>query len=394
MERMDANGNGILEPNEVSDRARGFLENMGLNPSRPINIQQAISGNAPRSSGGGSSGTAAASDPYALVPAFGDESVAGFGVTPTMLAGKLIKLEDKYDQRVLDSVSRSMERYDKNGNGLLERDEWVGIPWQGDPRESDLDKDGVLTKAELADRYAKRSRGEEESGGDRNARNRGGFFPGGPGGRGDGEVPNGGGRNRGGGDPNQGGRGGGRGGRGGFGGGGGPGGDENGGGGRRRGGGFDPASMLERFDEDGDGVINAEDLPGFAGGMLARFGIDTDKPIRIDDVRKAVEQQQNGGDPNSARRGRQPEKKKEIEPVASYKVDGASRFTARASFRPQVERPSGGPGWWTERDANKDGQVTLGEFLTGDSLNQIKEFEGYDINRDGIVTAPEAAVGK
>ena len=42
LQRLDRNQNGVLEPDELSDRSRGFIENLGLATGEPVPIQQVI----------------------------------------------------------------------------------------------------------------------------------------------------------------------------------------------------------------------------------------------------------------------------------------------------------------------------------------------------------------
>ena len=50
----------------------------------------------------------------------------------------------------MDQVNGMLRRYDLNKNGVLERNEWRDVQWRTDPNGSDLNKDGRLTKKELA----------------------------------------------------------------------------------------------------------------------------------------------------------------------------------------------------------------------------------------------------
>src|SRR6185503_8803608 len=126
---------------------------------------------------------------------------------------------------------------------------------------------------------------------------RGGFFPGGPGGGG---FPGGGPGGFRGGD-----RGGFPGGdRGGF-----PGGDRGGfpGGGFSGGGfpGFNPADMLRRLDENNNGLIDPSESEGRARYMLERIardvpGLDLSRPIPIDKLSRAIEQARGGSSTSSS----------------------------------------------------------------------------------------------
>ena len=161
-------------------------------------------------------------------------------------------------------------------------------------------------------------------------------------------------------------------------------------------GGFDPARMLASLDSDGDGRIDLNQLDdrrrGFATMMLGRLGVDTSRPVRIDEVRERIEQRRNGGESASRpRRDGEPETKKIKE---SYITEGSSKFKGRSSYRREDEEElTDVPRWWDDRDRNADGQVTLGEFLgSRPSSRQLREFAEYDLNEDGIITSSEAEI--
>jgi Ca2+-binding EF-hand superfamily protein len=90
------------------------------------------------------------------VPGFGNEfearPVPGFGRDASDADSLPSNWQARYDQRTLDLVRDIIRRNDRDGSGALERDEWEGIPWRNDPRQSDTDGDGVLTAQELAAR--------------------------------------------------------------------------------------------------------------------------------------------------------------------------------------------------------------------------------------------------
>jgi Ca2+-binding EF-hand superfamily protein len=396
MERMDRNGNGTLEQDEVSDRVRPFLEGMarrsGVELRFPMSIST-ITGQSSGRRGGGNTRQSATSedeDKYPLVPGFGDDSVLGFGIDPNLLNGRLVNIEQRYDQRVLDSLNRSMQRYDKDKSGVLEREEWAEARWDSDPREADLDHDGRLTRAEMAERYFQRNKarasGSENGRNERNDRGRDRGR-----GRGESDDQERGGRDRG--------RGGGRGGRGGPGGGsfggGGPGGGMFGGGGPGGGrggrGGFDPTAILARFDRDGDGKIQLDDLDdrmrGFASRMLESRGIDTSGDIDINEVRAQLQGDRGGN------RGQTAREKKKYELPASKTIAGSEKFDGRKSYRRETATVKGMPEFWT-RDKDEDNQVTLAEFLTSRRTSELEEFQKIDLNSDGIITPEEVEIGK
>lgn len=320
-------------------------------------------------------------DEYPLVFPFGDSQVLGFGINPNTLNGQVIDLEKRYDQRVLDYLDRTMERYDQNGNGIIDHEEWSRVRWRDDPRESDLDGDGRITKAEMAERLAKRNQQDDQR---RNSDPRARFF-GGPQGRGGGPPDRGGGGDRGGRGGRGGRDGGDRGGRGGFGGRGGPG----------MPGGFDPSAMFTRMDRNEDGKLEPEEVDErFRGRMYERLGLDPNQTVNLDDLRARFQERVLGRTSNQQNQNQQ-QKKEEEEKKAreSYRVVGGDleRFKGRRSYRqPPPSLPKDLPNWWEDRDGNEDGQVTMAEFATSQSGRQLDEFSKYDINGDGVITAKEA----
>jgi hypothetical protein len=51
--------------------------------------------------------------------------------------------------------------------------------------------------------------------------------------------------------------------------------------------------------------------------------------------------------------------------------------------------PSGLPAWFIEKDVNGDGQVTMAEFASEWTPEVAAEFNRYDLNHDGVITAAE-----
>ena len=370
LERIDANGNGVIEPNEAQGRAGEFVSRMardaGMQPGQPLPISRLTGSgsgdNRSRDNGQNNDNKQKQpqDDEYPTVPRFGDETIAGFGLSPLTLAGKIVDLEKKYDRRTIENVERTLDRYDKNKNGILDHSEWSAVQWRSDPRDSDLDKDGILTKAEMVERFAKREQGEQRSREERR-------------GRGGGDE-----RSRGGGGEREGGRAEGGRGRGGF-------------GGR---GGFDPTMLLAQMDRNKDGKIGPDEVDERRRGWIqSRFQIDMSKPIAIDDIRKRFQAAQEGRDASSRDGRRQSGEAEDDQPKEAYKVDGSSRLKGRLSYRSQGRTlPSQLPDWWDDRDEDADGQVTLREFADRRGDDSIREFNDYDLNNDGLITTNEAVV--
>ncbi len=78
---------------------------------------------------------------------------------------------------------------------------------------------------------------------------------------------------------------------------------------------------------------------------------------------------------------------------SSSKSEKASRRSFR--FTPPAERlPSGLPDWFTSKDKDGDGQVSMREYNRSWSDRTAAEFRRYDLDNDGMITAKEAAKSK
>ena len=76
--------------------------------------------------------------------------------------------------------------------------------------------------------------------------------------------------------------------------------------------------------------------------------------------------------------------------------DRVVRHAPRLNRKFYVSRanlPPGLPDWFTARDADGDGQITMAEFAPNPSRSDILEFSRYDTNRDGVITLREL-IGK
>lgn len=175
LQRMDKNGNGRLDPDEVDDRAKfmigRFVPGLDVSKSNSFDdirkkIQAAREGRdqGQERTGRGDRGNRGNSTPEAveiepLVPGFGEEvtldPVLGFGGSGAFFAVTTTDADEA-------EAVRTLARYDKNKNGKIDRDEISQGRWSDDPTVYDQNGDGGLSKRELSIRYARRRLAKEE----------------------------------------------------------------------------------------------------------------------------------------------------------------------------------------------------------------------------------------
>jgi Ca2+-binding EF-hand superfamily protein len=202
LQRLDTNGDGRIDENEVEGRRRNFVEMMarqaGVELRFPIAVNRLrdalnnASGRGAQGSSSGNSQGAGEKKPEAepLVPGFGVElalaPVLKFGeraVAGATRAAAATRSSSgprprtpssssssgsrggRGDDRVRGFAEAMMRRSDRNGNGKLEPDEWNER--LGDFTEADRNHDGAVTSDELAQRlsgFAQRRPGGNQGG--------------------------------------------------------------------------------------------------------------------------------------------------------------------------------------------------------------------------------------
>ncbi len=156
--QLDANSNGYIEPSEITDRSRSYLERFardyGLDLSRPVSVRRLE--DAARRYYESRNRSRESSD---QAPAEVLSTVRGFGPEP----GRAVvadfgspQLKYPYTQADLDQADETLSRYDRDKDGFLDASEIERGRWRGDsPSDSDLNGDGRLSRLELAQLYAK-----------------------------------------------------------------------------------------------------------------------------------------------------------------------------------------------------------------------------------------------
>jgi hypothetical protein len=203
---MDKNGNGTIEPDEMSERGRGFLtraaERAGLDPNQPLPVDKITEAfNQMREERGGSDGdrgrdsggdrdrenrdrgdrdrdgdrnrddsdrdrsrSSSSRTPEPRTPGFGVPDTApkapGFDVP---LGQDNAYIEKRFERRVIEYVDRMLGEQDTNKDGFIDNIEWKAGRWSTPPETSDTNNDKRLSKLELCVRISKRNGGDREA---------------------------------------------------------------------------------------------------------------------------------------------------------------------------------------------------------------------------------------
>jgi hypothetical protein len=365
--RLDTNRDGMLSPEEIPDGARPVIERVAghakLNMSQPMPIDRLVEAvkqlREQRSSGGdserdGSRSSKSSGGDTSAVPGFGVEmdlpEVPGFGPVAEGELAASGSLEDRYERRVIDYVNGIFSRYDKNDNDVLDQEEWKDVRWRSDPKESDTNKDGRLTKAEFCERMVKRwnwGRKQQSSGGGLSNKPSG-FGSSGSGSSGSSSSSD-----------------------------------------------SDKVrsyakSLLTRYDTNKNGVLEKDEWSKMSG-KPKESDSNGDDILTLDELTTKLA---NYGKGSSTSGSSSTKSYASRPPSSSRPSPGSSRTTSDKPvyrFKSPTERlPRGLPDWFTRNDTNGDGQIAMSEYSATWSNSKAEEFQQYDLNGDGFVTPSEA----
>ena len=159
LKQKDTNKNGRVEPEELSNNARGIIRKMGFDDKKSNSISRIVA-----KSNKAKKAMVEKSKPSnsreRKTQGFGvekskSEGVSRFGATSGTKSKGSAKTT--YSKSVVERVASTLARYDKDKDGSLSRREVSSARWGSPPPEqNDTNKDGRLSKDELSVRYASR----------------------------------------------------------------------------------------------------------------------------------------------------------------------------------------------------------------------------------------------
>lgn len=164
LERLDRNGDGVIDPDEVTPLARPYFEQLARSGSRdrrfdldrPIEITklQEIARRYYAARNG------MTEDRRVRVTGQSKSTVLPFGPRPdepVVPEFGLAETKFPYTQDDLDFADRTLQSHDENRDGYIDRDESSRHRWtHRNPFADDLNQDDRLSRLELAQRYARR----------------------------------------------------------------------------------------------------------------------------------------------------------------------------------------------------------------------------------------------
>ena len=146
------------------------------------------------------------------------------------------------------------------------------------------------------------------------------------------------------------------------------------------------AERMRRYDRNKDGFLGKDELTSrFAGNPM---DFDRNKDGKLSESELATRYARRREGEEAAKESQQKSTRRE----KPRKVEVVDVYEGRKSYRALDGKklPEGLPGFFTDKDSNGDGQVTMSEFASEWSDDKVNEFFKTDLNRDGTITAQEA----
>lgn len=402
IKRLDANGNGQIDPDEMNGRGGRFITGMaeraGLDVNQPIPVEkltQAMEqsrqererggeGNSDRRRGDDgddndrrrgrdddrdsrderdsrgsrsssrseekSSKEAEIMTTFPGIPGFdllaSPTPPPGFDVPLTKSSRYARPLEERFEKQVIEQADNMLRQYDKNKDGRIDYRgaENEGIRWRIPPETTDENKDGKLDREELCYRMARilGSRERTEDDDDDNNSNSS------PSRRGGESAPGGSDRMR-----------------------------------------RFAEGLMRQFDTNKNGQLERDEWSKMRADQQ-QADSNKDGIITLDELAARMSsfgsRTDTSGGGNTGASGR-----------FGSRSGGSSSSSSSSNgdnkpyrFRTALELlPKGLPDWFARNDANGDGQVAMHEYSSTFNESTAAEFMKYDLNSDGLITADE-----
>lgn len=154
----------------------------------------------------------------------------------------------------------------------------------------------------------------------------------------------------------------------------------------------DAEEILRRYDRNRDGAISGDELSSRWAGNPLDFDRNGDKKLSLNElsIRAARRRVVESSPEVQAMRGGDDRQRQDRGQNAPKAVDVSDLYKGRKSFLTNAPKlPDGLPGWFATRDKNGDQQVEMSEYSDTWSNAIVEEFNRFDMNGDGVITAKE-----
>jgi Ca2+-binding EF-hand superfamily protein len=261
-------------------------------------------------------------------------------------------LQERYDKRVIDKADKEvMPRFDRDKDGFLSTEESKESDWDPPFADSDLDKDGRLSRFELYERYAKKMSLPPKTAVVYNAATSGSkpaeSASGGPDMSKVAEYAKG---------------------------------------------------LLNRYDDNKSGILEKDEWKEMKTDYHAA-DVNKDNVITLEELTAKLAAFATAAPASSSSSGSAPSSSGDRGRGRGGYGGGRggdrndkSTTDTRKSYRvpTATERlPKGLPDWFARNDTDADGQVMMAEYMTDFTETKAAEFAKFDLNGDGIITPDE-----
>ena len=152
------------------------------------------------------------------------------------------------------------------------------------------------------------------------------------------------------------------------------------------------AERMRRYDRDRNGFLTANEMERFSGDPMDfdrnRDGKLSANELAVRYARRRVAEDEERDRRDDDRRGRwDRDNDEESELPDVYNGRNSYRMTGA------VQTVEGLPGWFTDKDRNQDGQVSMVEYAQQWNDDLIAEFFRWDQSSDGVITMAETQQG-
>ncbi len=154
-------------------------------------------------------------------------------------------------------------------------------------------------------------------------------------------------------------------------------------------------ALLRQYDANRNGTLERDEWSKMANDP-GKGDKDGDGVITLDELSARFAEQNRGGSSSAGGSssggssgggsggGRSGSRSSSSRPSSNSSSGRPTRF-----LTPTERLPEGLPPWWARNDRNADGQISMAEYSTSWTESQLREFNRYDANGDGLITPAE-----